>query len=55
MVRDRSHQNFADYIILRVVVGSRAYGLDEDDSDSDRRGVNLPPAHRHWSLAGVPE
>ena len=36
-------------------VGSRAYGLDDADSDTDRRGVYLPPADVHWSLYGVPE
>jgi hypothetical protein len=44
-----------DYVIYRCVVGSRAYGLDTPDSDIDRRGIYLPPARRHWSLAGVPE
>ncbi|MBI3946147.1 MAG: nucleotidyltransferase domain-containing protein [Armatimonadetes bacterium] len=43
------------HIIYRCVVGSRAYGLDEADSDTDRRGIYLPPAERHWSLRGVPE
>jgi predicted nucleotidyltransferase len=43
------------YIIYRCVVGSRAYGLAEDDSDVDRRGFYLPPAVLHWSIAGVPE
>ena len=43
------------YVILRCVVGSRAYGLDSPDSDTDRRGIYLPPADLHWSLAGVPE
>jgi len=42
-------------VILRVVVGSRAYGLAEEGSDTDRRGVFLPPAELHWSLYGVPE
>lgn len=42
-------------VILRVVVGSRAYGLDEPGSDVDVRGVFLPPAELHWSLHGVPE
>ena len=42
-------------IILRVVVGSRAYGLERDASDTDRRGVYVPPAEMHWSLFGVPE
>ena len=42
-------------IIFRCVIGSRAYGLDGADSDTDRRGVYLPPADLHWSLYGVPE
>jgi predicted nucleotidyltransferase len=42
-------------IIYRCVVGSRAYGLDSAASDTDRRGIFLPPAERHWSLRGVPE
>lgn len=42
-------------IIYRCVVGSRAYGLDSATSDTDRRGIFLPPADRHWSLRGVPE
>lgn len=44
-----------DRVILRVVIGSRAYGLDQDGSDTDRRGVFLPPAELHWSLWGAPE
>jgi hypothetical protein len=44
-----------DCVIYRCVVGSRAYGLDEDGSDTDRRGIYLPPAAMHWSLSGVPE
>ncbi|HEY1011378.1 MAG TPA: nucleotidyltransferase domain-containing protein [Herpetosiphonaceae bacterium] len=43
------------YLIYRCVVGSRAYGLDNEQSDTDRRGIFLPPAAWHWSLAGVPE
>src|SRR5204862_20870 len=31
-------------VIYRCVVGSRAYGLDNDESDTDRRGVYLAPA-----------
>ena len=44
-----------DSVIYRCVVGSRAYGLDDEASDTDRRGVYLPPADRHRSLYGVPE
>jgi len=42
------------YVIYRCVVGSRAYGLDEEGSDADRRGIYVPPAERHWSLYGIP-
>ncbi len=44
-----------DTIIYRCVVGSKAYGLDQADSDTDRRGIFLPPADLHWSLYGLPE
>lgn len=44
-----------DDVIYRCVVGSRAYGLQTDDSDVDRRGIYLPPADLHWSMFGVPE
>lgn len=43
------------FIIYRCVVGSRAYGLDNDDSDTDRRGIYLAPAELQWSLFGAPE
>lgn len=43
------------FIIYRCVIGSRAYGLDRDASDTDRRGIYLPPASLHWSVFGVPE
>ncbi|MCL2645803.1 MAG: nucleotidyltransferase domain-containing protein [Phycisphaerales bacterium] len=42
-------------IILQCVIGSRAYGLEHETSDTDRRGVYLPLAELHWSLYGVPE
>lgn len=44
-----------DSVIYRCVVGSRAYGLEGEDSDTDRRGIYLPPSEMHWSLYGVPE
>ena len=47
--------DFKQHVIFRCVVGSRAYGLSDDASDTDYRGVYLPPADLHWSLAGVPE
>jgi uncharacterized protein len=44
-----------DRVIYRCVIGSRAYGLDDGESDTDRRGIFLPPADLQWSLYGVPE
>ena len=44
-----------DYVIYRCVVGSRAFGLDNEYSDTDFRGIYLPPANLHWSLYGIPE
>lgn len=43
------------YVVYECVVGSRAYGLEHEGSDTDVRGTYLPPASLHWSLAGVPE
>lgn len=42
-------------VIFRCVIGSRAYGLDGEQSDIDYRGIYLPPADLHWSLYGVPD
>lgn len=42
-------------VIYRCIIGSRAYGLDRDGSDVDRRGIYLAPANLEWSLYGVPE
>jgi predicted nucleotidyltransferase len=47
--------NLYHFVIYRCVVGSRAFGLAGDDSDTDRRGVYLPPADLQWSLYGAPE
>ncbi|MEP0924199.1 nucleotidyltransferase domain-containing protein [Leptolyngbya sp. ST-U4] len=50
-----SDYNLYDAVIYRCIVGSRAYGLDNEVSDIDRRGIYLPPATLHWSLYGIPE
>jgi len=42
------------YVIYRCKTGSKAYGLAGEDSDDDIRGVFLPPADLHWSLAAMP-
>ncbi len=44
-----------EWVILQCIIGSQAYGLADEDSDIDRRGIFLPPAELHWSLYGVPE
>ncbi|WP_336216710.1 nucleotidyltransferase domain-containing protein [Nonomuraea sp. LPB2021202275-12-8] len=43
-----------DDLILSVVVGSRAYGLDTGASDTDRRGVFVPPTEDFWRLDKPP-
>lgn len=43
------------FIIYRCIVGSRAYGLDTVESDTDLRGIYLAPADLQWSLFGTPE
>jgi hypothetical protein len=52
---EATEQDLEQYVIYRCVVGSRAYGLDDETSDTDRRGIFLPPAHLHWALYGIPE
>jgi hypothetical protein len=43
------------FVVYRVLLGSRAFGLATESSDEDRRGVFLPPADWHWSLTKPPE
>jgi hypothetical protein len=43
------------FVIYRVAVGSRAFGLANEESDEDIRGVYLPPADLTWSLRKPPE
>jgi len=52
--RPASNFDLEQFILYRCVVGSRAYGLDTDDSDTDRRGIYLAPADLQWSLFGAP-
>lgn len=53
--RSGSSPDPRQFIIYRCVVGSRAFGLDVESSDFDRRGIFLPPAELHWSIFGLPE
>jgi hypothetical protein len=43
-----------EHVIYRCVTGSRAHGLDREDSDTDIRGIYLAPPALHWSLYGAP-
>jgi predicted nucleotidyltransferase len=43
------------WVVYRVAVGSRAFGLATETSDEDRRGIYLPPAEMTWSLTRPPE
>lgn len=47
--------NLFERVIFRCVIGSQAYGLNDSNSDVDRRGIYLPTAESQWSLYGVPE
>jgi len=49
------HATLYPHVMYRCIIGSRAFGLDTDDSDTDRRGFYLAPATVQWSLAGAPE
>ena len=44
-----------EFVLYRCVVGSRAYGLETDHSDTDLRGIYIAPADMQWSLFGAPE
>jgi hypothetical protein len=54
-VGEAADVEWRNFVIFRCIVGSRAYGLDHDASDVDRRGIYLPPASLQWALYGVPE
>lgn len=43
-----------EHTVLSVVVGSRAYGLATDESDTDRRGVFVAPTPMFWRLTKPP-
>lgn len=54
-VGESAEIDWSRFVIFRCIVGSRAYGLEHDASDVDRRGIYLPPAELQWALYGVPE
>ena len=51
----RDDRQLWDRVVLSSVIGSRAYGLATDASDTDRRGAYLAPPDLDWSLRGAPE
>ncbi len=55
MVSQLENFELYDFVIYRCIVGSKAFGLDDENSDTDLRGIYLPPADVHWSMFGVPE
>ena len=55
LVSQLENYRLFDFVIYRCVVGSRAFGLDDENSDKDLRGIYLPPADIYWSMFGVPE
>ncbi|WP_085066544.1 nucleotidyltransferase domain-containing protein [Catenuloplanes japonicus] len=48
------HRFVTDHTIYAAVVGSRAFGLDTAESDTDVRGVYAAPADAFWSLRKPP-
>ncbi|WP_238164524.1 DNA polymerase beta superfamily protein [Kribbella pittospori] len=43
-----------EHTIYAAVIGSRAYGLQTETSDTDTRGVYVAPTESFWSLAKPP-
>ena len=43
------------WVVYRCVTGSQAYGIADDGSDVDIRGVFVAPAELLWSLQGAPK
>jgi len=48
------HQLVGQRTVYAAVVGSRAFGLDVDDSDTDVRGAFQAPTSSFWSLVKPP-
>lgn len=49
------HELFREAIIYKCQVGSHAFGLANENSDTDIRGIFLPTADQDWSLYETPE
>ena len=46
---------FEKFVIYKVRMGSNAFGLADETSDNDERGIYLPPAEWHSSMQPLPE
>ena len=55
LISPLENSDLYEFVIYRCIVGSKAFGLDDENSDTDLRGIFLPPADLHWSVFGVPE
>ncbi|WP_171172101.1 DNA polymerase beta superfamily protein [Streptomyces sp. I05A-00742] len=49
-----AHELVARYTVYSCVMGSRAFGLATEDSDTDRRGVYAAPAPLFWRFEKPP-
>ena len=54
-IPERDRDTFEAFVIYKIRMGSKAFGLADENSDNDLRGVYLPPAEWHWSLQPLPE
>ena len=52
---DNLNQELKKSIIYRCVTGSKAYGLDNQESDTDIRGIYILPSGLQWSIYKKPE
>ncbi|MGY0022963.1 nucleotidyltransferase domain-containing protein [Streptomyces sp. cg35] len=50
----RPHDLVRDHTVYSCVMGSRAFGLATDASDTDRRGVYLAPTPLYWRFEKPP-
>ncbi len=54
LLAEPAPEELKQFVIYKCQVGSHAFGLANEDSDTDWRGIYLPPADRHWSLIELP-
>ena len=54
-IPERDADEYEKFVIYKVRMGSNAFGLADANSDTDLRGIYLPPADWHWSLQPLPE